>query len=180
ACHVIYANDRSPTHSGWYSKYGNQGLSFSGDSSGLRHDERGHPIKHQFTRTIPTSQCMNCHMHQGNLFVNPYLGYIWWDEETDGEFMYPATQKNPTPAELVKSVRDNPEAAAARGLWGDLDFLEKVSELNPKLTNTQLADYHGHGWVFRAVFKHDREGNLRDRDDNVIAPDDPQKFAKAV
>jgi len=124
ACHVVYANDRSPTDSGWYAKYGNQGLSFTGDKA-IRKDERGHPIKHQFTRSIPTSQCMNCHMHQGNLFVNPYLGYTWWDEETDGEFMYPATQKNPSPEALVKSIRDNPEAAAARGLWGDLDFLKK-------------------------------------------------------
>ena len=179
ACHVVYANDRSPTHSGWYAKYGNQGLSFSADQT-IRKDERGHPIKHQFTRAIPTSQCMNCHMHQGNLFVNPYLGYTWWDQETDGEFMYPAKQKNPTPAELVQSLRDNPEAAAAKGLWGNLDFLEKVAELNPKLKNTQFADYHGHGWIFRAVFKHDREGNLRDRDENIIASDDPQKFAKAV
>jgi hypothetical protein len=179
ACHVVYANDRSPTHSGWYSKYGNQGLSFSADKA-IRKDERGHPIIHQFTRAIPTSQCMNCHMHQGNLFVNPYLGYTWWDEETDGEFMYPAKQHDPTPEELVNAVRDNPEAAAARGLWGNLDFLEKVAELNPKLTNTQFADYHGHGWVFRAVFKHDRQGNLRDRDDNIIAFNDPQKFAKAV
>jgi len=179
ACHVVYANDRSPTDSGWYAKYGNQGLSFTADKA-IRKDERGHPIKHQFTRAIPTSQCMSCHMHQGNLFVNPYLGYTWWDQETDGEFMYPAKQKNLTPDELVKSIRDNPEAAAARGLWGDLDFLEKVAELNPKLTNTQFADYHGHGWIFRAVFKHDREGNLRDRDENIIAPGDPQKFAKAV
>ncbi len=31
ACHVVYANDRSPTNSGWYSKYGHQGLSFSAD-----------------------------------------------------------------------------------------------------------------------------------------------------
>ena len=58
ACHVVYANDRSPTHSGWYSKYGNQGLSFTADRA-IRKDERGHPIKHQFTRAIPTSQCMN-------------------------------------------------------------------------------------------------------------------------
>jgi len=179
ACHVVYANDRSPSDSGWYAKYGNQGLSFSADKA-IRKDERGHPIAHQFTRSIPTSQCMNCHMHQGNLFVNPYLGYTWWDQESDAEFMYPAKQKNPTPEELVKSLRDNPEAAAARGLWGDLDFLEKVSELNPKLTNTQFADYHGHGWIFRAVFKHDREGNLRDRDENIIPHDDPQKFAKAI
>jgi hypothetical protein len=179
ACHVVYANDRSPTHSGWYAKYGNQGLSFSADKS-IRKDERGHPIKHQFTRAIPTSQCMNCHMHQGNLFVNPYLGYTWWDQESDGEFMYPAKQKNPTPAELVESLRDNPEAAAARGLWGDLSFLEKVAELNPKLQETQFADYHGHGWIFRAVFKHDREGNLRDREEKIIPHGDPQKFAKAI
>ena len=179
ACHVVYANDRSPTDSGWYAKYGNQGLSFTADQA-IRKDERGHPITHQFTRAIPTSQCMSCHMHQGNLFVNPYLGYTWWDQETDGEFMYPVKQKDPTPDEFVKAIRDNPEAAAARGLWGDLDFLEKVAELNPRLTNTQFADYHGHGWIFRAVFKHDREGNLRDRDENIISPDDPQKFAKAV
>jgi hypothetical protein len=179
ACHVVYANDRSPTHSGWYAKYGNQGLSFSADKA-IRKDERGHPIKHQFTRSIPTSQCMNCHMHQGNLFVNPYLGYIWWDEESDGELMYPAIQKDPSPEELVEALRENPEAAAARGLWGNLEFLEKVAELNPKMTNTQFADYHGHGWVFRAVFKHDRQGNLRDREDKIIPHDDPQKFAKAV
>ncbi len=180
ACHVIYANDRSPTHSGYYSKYGNQGLSFTADQSGVRHDERGHPIHHELTRAIPTSQCMNCHMHQGNLFVNPYLGYTWWDQESDGEFMYPKKQHNPTDEEFARSVRANPEAAAARGLWGDLDFLEKSAELNPKLTNTQFADYHGHGWMFRAVFKKDRQGNLLDLDDQVIAHDDPQKFAKAI
>ena len=76
ACHVIYANDRSPTNSGLTSRYGNQGLSFSGDPT-IPKNERGHPIKHQFTRAIPSSQCMNCHMHQGNSFVNPFLGYTW-------------------------------------------------------------------------------------------------------
>jgi hypothetical protein len=179
ACHVVYANDRSPTHSGWYSKYGNQGLSFSGDAAILK-NERGHPIAHKFTRAIPSSQCMNCHMHQGNLFVNPYLGYIWWDQESDGEFMYPKQQKNPTEDELAASFRLSPEAAAARGLWGDPDFLEKVAELNPKLKETQFADYHGHGWVFRAVFKKDRKGNLLDLADNIIPHDDTHKFAKAV
>ncbi|MBI4662953.1 MAG: hypothetical protein HY735_29440 [Verrucomicrobia bacterium] len=179
ACHVVYANDRSPTHSSYYSRYGHQGLSFSRDHSILK-NERGHPIRHQFTRAIPTSQCMVCHMHQGNLFVNPYLGYLWWDQESDGEFMYPKQQKNPTEAELAASLRHNPEAAAARGLWGDLDFLEKVAELNPKLRHTQFADYHGHGWVFRAVFKKDRQGNLLDLDDNLIPHDDTRKWARAV
>ena len=200
ACHVVYANDRSPTHSGYYSKYGHQGLSFSGDAS-IAKNERGHPIKHLFTRAIPSSQCMSCHMHQGNLFVNPYLGYIWWDQESDGEFMYPhpgnpladdphfrsdrpretfLKQKKPTEAEMAASLEKNPEAAAARGLWSDADFLEKVAELNPKLKQTQFADYHGHGWVFRAVFKKDRQGNLVDLDDKIIPHDDTHKFAKAV
>src|SRR5213075_2402442 len=143
-------------------------------------NERGHPVIHQFTRSIPSSQCMNCHMHQGNLFVNPYLGYTWWDQETDGEFMYPKAQHNPTDDELVIETQSNPEAAAAKGLWGDKEFLDKVSELNPKLKHTQFADYHGHGWVFRAIFKHDRKGNLLDLDDNKIENDDSKKFAKAV
>lgn len=179
ACHVVYANDRSPTNSGWWSKYGHQGLSFSADPM-ISKKERGHPVRHQFTRSIPSSQCMNCHMHQGNLFVNPYLGYIWWDQESDGEFMYPKEQKNPTEAETAESLHKNPEGAAVRGLWGNLEFLEKVAELNPKLKETQFADYHGHGWVFRAVFKKDREGNLLTLDDKVIPHDDPEKFAKAV
>src|SRR5438309_2452055 len=179
ACHVVYANDRSPTNSGWWSKYGHQGLSFTADKT-IPKAERGHPIIHQFTRSIPSSQCMNCHMHQGNLFVNPYLGYTWWDQETDGELMYPAQQHNPTDSELVRQTQVNPEAAAARGLWGDTDFIERVAELNPQMKHTQFADYHGHGWVFRAVFKHDRKGNFLDLQDNKIAHDDPQKFAKAV
>ncbi|MDP9005225.1 MAG: hypothetical protein M3N12_10615, partial [Verrucomicrobiota bacterium] len=179
ACHVIYANDRSPTNSGWWSKYGHEGRSHTADRT-IPKDERGHPITHQFTRSIPSSQCMNCHMHQGNLFVNPYLGYTWWDQETDGEFMYPKEQRNPTDDELVIETQSNPEAAAAKGLWGDKAFLDKVSELNPKLKHTQFADYHGHGWVFRAIFKHDRKGNLLDLRDNKIPDTDPDKFAKAV
>ena len=179
ACHVTYANDRSPTNSGWWSKYGHQGLGFTLDKS-IPKNEEGHPIIHQFTRSIPSSQCMNCHMHQGNLFVNPYLGYTWWDQETDGEFMYPDMQHNPTDAELVRFTMFNPEAAAARGLWSDKHFLDRVAELNPELKHTQFADYHGHGWVFRAIFKHDHKGNLLDLDDNKIDNNDPRKFAKAV
>ena len=54
-------------------------------------------------------------------------------------------------------------------------------ELNPQLKDTQFADYHGHGWNFRAVFKRDRKGNLLDADGNGgRADDDPEKFKKAV
>jgi hypothetical protein len=119
-------------------------------------------------------------MHQGNLFVNPFLGYTWWDQESDGEFMYPKEQHDPSYAEQVALASSTPEAAAARGLWKDPAFLEKVAELNPKLKETQFADYHGHGWIFRAVFKKDKEGNLLTLDDQIIPSSDSEKFKKAV
>lgn len=179
ACHTVYANDRSRTNSDWYYQFGHQGRSFTKDPT-ISKLESGHPIKHRLTRAIPSSQCMICHMHQGNLFVNPYLGYTWWDQETDGKWMYPELQRDVTSEELVHSLQKNPEASAAKGLWGDLAFLEKVAELNPRLRDTQFSDYHGHGWVFRAVFKKDRKGHLLDKEDNRIATNDPKKWQKAV
>ena len=65
--------------------------------------ESGHPLEHKFTKSIPSSQCITCHVHNGNGFINTYLGYMWWDEQTDGEFIYPKQQHNPTPAELDKA-----------------------------------------------------------------------------
>ena len=40
----------------------------------------------------------------------------------------------------------------------------------PHASNTQFADFHGHGWVFRAVFKRDRQGYLLDADDKILPP----------
>ena len=167
ACHVIYANDRSPVHSGPYAKYGHRGLSFSADPT-IPKDEPGHPIDHRFTTGIPTSQCIVCHMHPGTNVLNSYLGYMWWDEETDGELMYPGQQKYPTAAERVASLMSNPDEIAVQGLWSDPRFLERVSELNPQARHTQFADFHSHGWVFRAVYKQDRHGNLLDHNNHVI------------
>lgn len=56
----------------------------------------------------------------------------------------------------------NPEEAAVRGKWGDPEFLADSSDLNPHLRHTQFADFHGHGWIFRAVYKKDRQGKLLD------------------
>jgi len=158
------------------------------------HDDKrevGHPLQHVFTRSIPTSQCMSCHMHQPNIFLNSYLGYTMWDYESDAPFMWSGpenttprpegmsdedfedfykTQRFPT-AEQVRAILDrNPEGAAARGMWADLDFLRNVYELNPYLEHTQFADYHGHGWNFRGIFKRDRDGNLLDADGRIIRP----------
>ena len=63
-------------------------------------DESGHPIRHAFSRAIPTAQCMSCHMHQPNMFLNSYLGYTMWDYESDAPNMWPEEQKYPTSAEI--------------------------------------------------------------------------------
>ncbi len=179
ACHSIYANNRDPRASGPYAKYGRDGHSISVDPT-IPKDEEGHPLRHEFTRSIPTSQCMVCHMHQPNMFVNTYLGYTMWDYEADAPAMWPKEQRYPSIKEQYESQKHNPEEAATRGRWTDLEFLKRVSDLNPKLQTTQFADYHGHGWNFRAVFKRDRKGNLLDKNDKLVSFDDPKKFQKAV
>ena len=179
ACHVVYANDRDALHSGPFAQHGNTGLSQSADAS-IPKNEKGHPIRHQLTRAVPTSQCMSCHMHQPNSFVNTYLGYTMWDYESDAELLWPKEQRYPTEAEKRASLDHNPEGAAPRGLWTNVEFLERLTSLNKEAKHTQFADYHGHGWNFMAVYKRDRKGNLLDGDGNVVSFDDPEKFAKAV
>lgn len=227
ACHVVYANDREPRHSLTYAQYGRDGQTVTVDPTianklekgghggghgalkqraeggqrptGSAIKEKGHPLRHIFTRSIPTAQCMNCHMHQPNIFLNSYLGYTMWDYESDAPFMWPGTdnttprppgmsdeeylktfkqQKYPTAEEIRKVLDRNPEGAAPKGLWADLDFLRDVYDLNSELKETQFADYHGHGWNFRAIFKRDREGNLLDAEGNVVDPDDPEKWRR--
>jgi hypothetical protein len=178
-CHSVYANDRDPRHSGPYAEFGHSGQSRTVDPT-ISWAEEGHPITHSFSRAIPTSQCMICHMHQPNMFVNTYLGYTMWDYESDAPFMWPEQQKYPTADELNDAYGKNPEGAAPRGKWIDQQFLRGVSELNPQLNDTQFADYHGHGWNFRAIFKRDRDGNLLDADGVIVDDTDPDKFSKAV
>ncbi len=179
SCHVVYGNDRDPEHSGPYAKYGHDGFSFSKDKT-IPKNEPGHPIRHQLTRAIPSSQCMVCHMHQPNAFENTYYGYQMWDYESDGEGFYPKKQQKLSPEKRKEVLEANPEGAVERGLWFDKIFLKKVWEKNPEYERTQFADYHGHGWNFRAVFKKDRRGNLLDKDDRKVADKDPEKWKKAV
>src|SRR5271170_1058115 len=181
ACHVIYANDRDPAHSAAYAQFGNTGFSASNDPT-VPKNERGHPIKHVFTRSIPSSQCMVCHIHPGTNMLTTYFGLTWWDNEIDGDKMYPQQQRKLSEEQRYQSFLRNPEAAAARGLWSDEQFLKNLgtSEFNAKLKTTQFADFHGHGWVFRSVFNHDRKGNWLDKDGRQIPFDDPERFGKAV
>lgn len=179
ACHVVYANDREPAHSGRYAEFGHGGLTQTNDPT-IPRDEDGHPLKHAFTRAIPTSQCMSCHMHQPNMFMNTYMGYTMWDYESDAPRMWPEQQAYPSAAEEWAVLDRNPEGAAPRGRWADVEFLKSVWERNDEMQDTQFADYHGHGWNFRAIFKRDRKGNLLDAGGEIVEDDDPNKFQKAV
>ena len=55
---------------------------------------------------------MVCHVHPGTTVMNSYIGYMWYDEETHAELMYPAKQKNPTAEELIRSMLRNPNESA--------------------------------------------------------------------
>src|SRR5262249_47844428 len=73
ACHMVYANDRDPVHSGPWAAFGNTGhgnadrdpwIGAVGRDPQVPSNESGHPVLHRFTKSIPSSQCMVCHMHQ--------------------------------------------------------------------------------------------------------------------
>ncbi|HET6199372.1 MAG TPA: hypothetical protein VFD93_03450, partial [Candidatus Acidoferrales bacterium] len=181
ACHVVYANDRSAAHSMQYAKYGNMGASAESDPT-IPRGQPGHPIKHAFTLSMPSSQCMVCHVHPGTNMMTTFYGDTWWDNEVDGKAMYPAQQHNPTEEERYRVGLRNPEAAAPRGLWASVKFLAQTgtAAFNKELRETQFDDFHGHGWIFRQVEKHDREGNLLDANNRVVPFNDPEKFGKAV
>ena len=91
--------------------------------------ESGHPLRHVFTRSIPTAQCMNCHMHQPNIFLNSFLGYTMWDYEADAPAMWPAQQRYPTAEEvrhallLLTTTIGFPTVVAALS-WAD-DVIDK-------------------------------------------------------
>ncbi|HEV2867137.1 MAG TPA: hypothetical protein VGX37_11555 [Allosphingosinicella sp.] len=183
-------------HGGGAGGHGEEGHAAPADENHNAMRERGHPLRHVFTRAISTAQCMNCHMHQPNIFLNSYLGYTMWDYESDADLMWPGPenrlparnaeeeqrfrhQRYPDQQQVHDVLTRNPEGAAPRGLWADVEFVREVYDrVNPLARDTQFADYHGHGWNFRAIFRRDREGNLLDADGNRIPPGDPDTFRR--
>src|SRR5437763_2264080 len=142
---------------------------------------------------------MTCHMHPGNNMVATYLGLLWWDNETDARAagMYPSKQRdisseeeyrkldaNPegSSEEEYRKLDANPEGSSVRGNWSDPAFLEKTGtdEVNSRMERTQFADFHGHGWLFRAVFKRDREGYMLDASGERVRDVTPAKLRRSV
>ena len=179
SCHVVYANDRDPFNSGPYAQYGNQGRTANDDPT-IPKDESGHPIRHEFTREdsvqpvhhVPRAQRQRLPQHL------PRLHVVGRADRRRASVSEDTAQ--PDARGVDRDGRFNPEEAASRGLWGDPEFLEKVSELNPTLKKAQFSDYHGHGWMFQKVFKRDRKGNFLDAGDRVIPFDDADLWKKAV
>ena len=180
ACHVLYANDRDPVHGVQTSQYGNEGHSITTDPA-IDKNQSGHPLQHVFTKRIPSSQCMTCHIHPGTNMVTTYYGFTWWDNEADGDKMYSPHQHDPTLQEIHDIQVRNPEGSATRGNWGAPKFLQQIGTpaFNADLKDTKFADFHSHGWVFRAVYKRDRHGHLLDQDGNLL-PDTDDALGKAV
>ena len=110
-------------------------------------------------------------MHQPNVFVNS-SGTTMWDYETDAPSMWPS-RKISDGGGSAKILDRNPEEASIRGLWSDPSSEESLG-VESKLKDTQFADYHGHGWNFRVVFKRDPKGTLFDKDGKPVDDKDPK------
>jgi hypothetical protein len=69
SCHVVYANDRDPMHSGPYARFGHLGLSQTADPT-IDKTKSGHPLGHRFTRAshepvhrLPHAPAEHVHEH---------------------------------------------------------------------------------------------------------------------
>ncbi len=134
-------------------------------------NQPGHPIVHQFApaTAFPLANAWCATSIRAPTCINSYVGYMWWDEETDGQLHVSAPQQASHRRRIPsQSQMSNPDEAAGQGLWSDPEFLANLTDLNTQTQHTQFADFHSHGWVFRAVFKKDRAGpSARSRGEKV-------------
>jgi hypothetical protein len=112
--------------------------------------------------------------------MNSYVGYMWWDEETDGHLIYPHKQKYPSAEEAAQVQLRNPNESAIRSKLSDPEFVANLTDLNTQTRHTQFADFHGHGWAFRAVFKHDLKGRYLDHEGRVLPDVSNEQLRSAV
>jgi hypothetical protein len=168
SCHVPYANDRDPKHSGHLAQYGNKGH-YHGNDPCIPKNESGHPIKHQLTRSIPSSQCVSCHFHQGSGASANYYGYQWWDYESQALEVY-SLVGNPGMSGHVGGDKYT-------GVWGGPKN-PNMPDLAQEVPN--FADFHNGGWPLQAVYKTDRKGRWLDGKDQVVDFNDPKWHDKVV
>jgi hypothetical protein len=78
-----------------------------------------------------------------------------------------AEQKHPTAEEYASRRCQSRRRPPPRELVRSEFLANAYGPESPATRHTQFADFHGHGWVFRAVFKKDRQGTC-----SIIAGDD--------
>ena len=78
--------------------------------------------------------------------------------------LWPKEEVHPSRRRGATALERNPEGSTPKGEWREPEFLAKtgINGVQRALANMQLADFHGHGFFFRAVWKRDRKGHLLD------------------
>jgi hypothetical protein len=126
ACHVVYANDRDPLNARRggnprgepLGPVGPRPATAAGRSSPTR-PSRGTSRATRSSTSSPArsrrAQCIVCHMHPGTAVSNTYLGYTWWDLETDGQAMWPKDAVRPDPGRGGALLRAQPRGLDAQG-----------------------------------------------------------------
>ena len=118
---------RSPRTPAPTPQHGHLGYSATADPT-IPKNEEGHPIQHRLTRPSPPASAWSATCIPGTSYASQYFGYTWWDNETDGERMYPAKSKNPE-AEQTPPCRccAIPKLPSLEGNWSDPEFLRNVA-----------------------------------------------------
>ena len=141
ACHVIYANDRSPEHSGAYAQSGNHGTDRHRRS---HHSATTNPAirsatssRARFRRASAWSAtCIPARTWWPPISATPGGTTKWMASHVSRR----AAQSQRDRAER-KSRRAIPKARPLRGLWSDLRLLEKTGtpEFNQQLASTRSS-----------------------------------------
>ena len=171
---ALRARTRSSAH---------RGTSFSSRPDDPARTSPGHPLKHAFTRSIPTSQCMVCHMHQPNMFVNSFLGYTMWDYESDAPLMWPEKQQISRATQEVRArPRPQPRRRGdARQVGATSNFLRQGLRAQPAAARTRSSPtITAMAGISARSSSATARATCSMRKGNIVADDDPQKFKKAV
>jgi hypothetical protein len=72
--------------------------------------------------------------------VTSYYGMTWWDNETDGDLMYPKEQPDLRPRSSMRFRLAIRKALRCAAKWGqDRDFLQSIwTDVNPKAKRTSV------------------------------------------
>ncbi len=136
SCHVVYANDKDPRHSGPYAQFGHGGMS---ETRGSHDSARSAgPSAEARVHAVDPDEPMHDLPHASAEHVREQLPRLHdvGLRVRRAEDVAAASSASRRPKQMHKVLERNPEGAAVRGLWGDPDFL--VESVRPE------SDAEGH------------------------------------